>query len=215
MSVTASNVSGGIFRSGSAGSPASPPPPPGQVEGHPSFTRDEPPLRIQAINIDGLPQSARDELASRLPVHEGDIYSADTLQKIAQAAKDFDEHLTTRFQGANGNGVSFQIVAPGAEPPAPQRMKVGGNVQAAMVLTKVTPVYPALAKSARVEGIVRLAVIIAPDGTVQEIRALEGPALLIQSAMDAVKHWVYKATLLNGQPIQVETTVDINFTLAQ
>src|ERR1035441_1242018 len=70
MSVTASNVSGGIFRSGSAGSPASPPPPPGQVEGHPSFTRDEPPLRIQAINIDGLPQSARDELASRLPVHE-------------------------------------------------------------------------------------------------------------------------------------------------
>jgi TonB family protein len=215
MSVTASNVSGGIFRSGSAGSPASPPPPPGQVEGHPSFTRDEPPLRIQAINIDGLPQSARDELASRLPVHEGDIYSADTLQKIAQAAKDFDEHLTTRFQGANGNGVSFQIVAPGAEPPAPQRIKVGGNVQAAMLLTRVQPVYPDLAKQARVEGVVHLAVIIAKDGTIQEIRSLGGPSLLIQSAMDAVKQWVYRPTLLNGQPVQVETTVDVNFTLAQ
>jgi len=50
---------------------------------------------------------------------------------------------------------------------------------------------------------------------VQEIRSLDGPALLIQSAMDAVKQWVYRPTLLNGQPVQVETTVDINFTLSQ
>jgi len=137
------------------------------------------------------------------------------LQKIAQAAKDFDEHLTTRFQGANGNGVSIQILAPGAQPSAPQRIKVGGNVQAAMVVTKVTPVYPDLAKSARVEGVVHLAVIIAPDGTIQEIHSLGGPALLISAAMDAVKQWVYRVTLLNGQPVQVETTVDINFTLNQ
>jgi protein TonB len=76
-------------------------------------------------------------------------------------------------------------------------------------------VYPDLAKSARVEGVVHLAVIIAPDGTIQEIHSLGGPALLITAAMDAVKQWVYRVTLLNGQPVQVETTVDINFTLNQ
>ncbi|MGA2197074.1 MAG: TonB family protein [Bryobacteraceae bacterium] len=202
--ITASTVSGGIFRSGSL-SGSIPPPSPGQAEV---------PLRIQAINVDGLPEQARDELLSRLPVHEGDIFSNESVQKVSQAAKDFDEHLSVRFS-AGSNGVSIQILAPGAEPPAPQRIKVGGNVQAVMVLTKVTPVYPQLAKSARVEGVVHLAVIIAKDGTVQEIRSLDGPALLIQSAMDAVKQWVYRPTLLNGQPVQVETTVDINFTLSQ
>jgi protein TonB len=148
-------------------------------------------------------------------VHEGDIYSAEALQKIAQAAHDFDEHLITRFQGAGGNGVSIQILAPGAQPPATQMIKVGGNVQAAMVLKRVTPVYPDAAKSLGVEGVVHLAVTIAKDGTVQEVHVLGGHPLLIMSAMDAVRQWVYRPTLLNGQPVQVETTVDINFTLAQ
>jgi TonB family protein len=194
-----STVDGNTFRSGSFGGSLPPPTP----------------LRIQFINVDGLPQQARDELISRLPVHEGDIYADDTMQKIAQAAKDFDEHLTTRFQGANGNGVSIQILAPGAQPPVPQTIKVGGNVQAVMVLKRVTPVYPELAKSAGVEGVVHLAVVIAKDGTIQEIHALGGPALLMMPAMDAVKQWVYRPTLLNGQPVQVETTVDVNFTLNQ
>jgi protein TonB len=205
MSITASRVSGGMFGRALDGSPL-PPPPPGEPE---------PPLRIQHINVDGLSQQARDELISRLPVHEGDIYSNDTLQKMAQAAKDFDEHLTTRFQGGNGNGVSIQILAPGAQPPVPQMIKVGGNVQAAMVLKRVTPVYPDSAKSLGVEGVVHLAVIIAKDGTVQEVHVLGGHPLLVQSAMDAVRQWVYRPTLLNGQPVQVETTVDVNFTLAQ
>jgi len=170
---------------------------------------------IKSIAIIGLSDQARNELLSKLPVHEGDTFSAEALQNISQAAKDFDEHLSTRMQSADVGGVTILIAAPGAQPPAPQRIKVGGNVQAVMVLTKVTPVYPQLAKSARVEGVVHLAVIIAKDGTVQEIRSLDGPALLIQSAMDAVKQWVYRPTLLNGQPVQVETTVDVNFTLNQ
>jgi protein TonB len=94
-----------------------------------------------------------------------------------------------------------------------QRIKVGGNVQSMQLITKVPPVYPQLAKTARVSGVVHLAVIIAKDGTIQEIHSLGGPALLIQSAMDAVKQWVYRTTLLNGEPVQVETTIDVNFTL--
>lgn len=98
---------------------------------------------------------------------------------------------------------------------APQRIRVGGLVQAAMVIKKIPPVYPQLAKSARVSGIVHLQAVIAKDGTIQELKVLGGPALLIQAAVDAVKQWVYRPTLLNGEPVQVETTIDVNFTLNQ
>jgi protein TonB len=97
----------------------------------------------------------------------------------------------------------------------PQRIRVGGNVQSAMIIRKTSPVYPQLAKSARVQGVVHLAAVIAKDGTIQELHSLGGPALLIQAAMDAVKTWVYRPTMLNGEPVQVETTIDVNFTLNQ
>jgi protein TonB len=84
-----------------------------------------------------------------------------------------------------------------------------------MIVSKTAPVYPALAKAAGVSGVVQLAAIIGKDGTIQELHSLSGPPLLIQAAMDAVKQWVYRPTLLNGQPVTVETTIDINFTLAQ
>ena len=92
---------------------------------------------------------------------------------------------------------------------------MGGNVQSAMIVSKVAPLYPELAKAARVQGVVQLAVLIGKDGTVQEIHSLGGPPMLIQAAMDAVKLWVYKPTLLNGEPVMVETTIDVNFTLSQ
>jgi len=99
--------------------------------------------------------------------------------------------------------------------PTPQRIKIGGNVQGAKIIRKPSPVYPQLAKSARVSGVVHLAAIIAKDGTIQELHSLGGPALLIQAAMDAVKQWVYQPTMLNGEPVQVETTIDVNFSLNQ
>jgi protein TonB len=97
----------------------------------------------------------------------------------------------------------------------PTRIVVGGNVQAAMIIKKIAPSYPPLAKSARVSGVVHLAAVISKEGTIQELRSLGGPALLIQAAMDAVKQWVYHPTILNGVPVQVDTTIDVNFTLNQ
>jgi len=97
----------------------------------------------------------------------------------------------------------------------PQRIRVGGAVIAASIIRKTSPVYPPLAKSARVSGVVHLAAVIAKDGTIQELHSLGGPALLIGAAMEAVKTWVYKPTMLNGEPVQVETTIDVNFTLNQ
>jgi len=96
---------------------------------------------------------------------------------------------------------------------APQRIRVGGNVQAANLITPVRPVYPPEAKAAGIQGTVRLQAVLAKDGTVADIKVLSGDPALTEAALDAVKQWVYRPTLLNGQPVEVQTTIDINFTL--
>ena len=142
-----------------------------------------------------------------------------------------EEELPPPSSGVAGGSVggvlggiigSVPTLAPPPPPPPPAvkvspitRIKVGGNVQGAMIIKKTPPTYPQLAKSARVSGVVHLAAIISKDGTIQELHSLGGPALLIQAAMDAVKQWVYRPTMLNGEPVQVETTIDVNFTLNQ
>jgi len=88
-------------------------------------------------------------------------------------------------------------------------------VQQANLISQTTPVYPPLAKAARVQGVVRFEATVGADGTVQNLKLLEGPPLLVQAALQAVQQWVYKPTLLNGNPTSVITTIDVNFTLAE
>jgi len=97
----------------------------------------------------------------------------------------------------------------------PQRIRVGGNVQAAMLVSQQKPIYPPLAKQARISGTVELSAIIGKDGRVANLSVIKGHPLLVQAALDAVKNWIYKPTLLNGEPVEVSTTIDVNFTLAQ
>ena len=101
-----------------------------------------------------------------------------------------------------------------APPPPPTRVRVGGNVQAANLIRKVTPVYPPEALRARVSGQVRFTVIVATNGTIQDIQLVSGDPLLVDAARDAVKQWVYKPTTLDGRPVEVITLVDVNFELA-
>src|SRR5580698_2821062 len=81
-------------------------------------------------------------------------------------------------------------------PPPPTRVRVGGNVQAANLIRKVTPVYPPEALRAKVSGQVRFTVIVATNGTIQDIQLVSGDPLLVDAARDAVKQWVYKPTTL-------------------
>ena len=87
-------------------------------------------------------------------------------------------------------------------------------MQAANLIRKVMPVYPPEAKNARIQGTVRFEAILARDGTVQSLQLFSGHPLLVKAARDAVQQWVYKPTLLNGELVEVETTVDVNFTLS-
>ena len=96
---------------------------------------------------------------------------------------------------------------------APARIRQGGNVQQARLINMVRPVYPPLAKQARISGTVRLHAIIAKDGTVIQLEVVQGHPLLVQSALDAVRQWRYQPTLLNGEPVEVDTTVDVVFSL--
>lgn len=100
---------------------------------------------------------------------------------------------------------------------APARIRVGGMVQAANLISQTRPVYPPDLMAEGVEGKVKLQAIIGKDGSIQSLSSISGSVNqgLVAAAMDAVKQWRYKPTLLNGEPIEVMTTVDINFTLTQ
>jgi TonB family protein len=97
--------------------------------------------------------------------------------------------------------------------PKPRPVRVPGNVASAMLIHQVTPVYPAAAKEQHIEGTLLLHAIIGKDGTLQNLVYVSGPPILMQSAMDAVKQWVYKPTLLNGEPVEVDTTISVLYIL--
>jgi len=96
---------------------------------------------------------------------------------------------------------------------APARVRVGGNVQAASLVRQVMPLYPSIAKTAHVSGTVMLHAIISKDGSVESLEYISGPQLLMKNAMDAVRQWRYKPTMLNGEPVEVDTTISVVFTL--
>ena len=88
-------------------------------------------------------------------------------------------------------------------------------MQEANLIHKVMPVYPPLAKSARVQGTVEFTAIIGKDGAIRELKLVRGHPLLVNAAKQAVEQWRYKPTLLNGQAVDVITDIVVNFTLSQ
>lgn len=123
--------------------------------------------------------------------------------------------------GAVGNGTAG--TGPAAPPPPPQpnaeqadppqRITVNGGVQAAMLISRTPPQYPPEAKKAGIQGTVRLRAVLARDGSVKTLELESGHPLLVDAALQAARQWKYRPTLLNGEPIEVVTTVDVNFVL--
>src|SRR6476660_4159258 len=97
----------------------------------------------------------------------------------------------------------------------PSRIRVSQGVTAGMKIHDVSPQYPQMAKIARVQGPVVLAAVIGKDGAIQNLRVVSTASpLLNQSALDAVKQWRYRPYILNGEPVEVDTTITVNFTLS-
>lgn len=102
-----------------------------------------------------------------------------------------------------------------APPPqvTPVRIRVSSGVQEAKIINRIDPVFPPIAKQARIQGTVRLEAIIARDGSIQNLRVIEGHPLLVQAALQAVQQWRYQPTLLNNEPVEVVTYIDVIFRL--
>ena len=112
--------------------------------------------------------------------------------------------------GIAGNGPAMP---PPPKPQTPQRITLGGQVVAAKLINKVPPQYPEVAKTAHVTGTVVLHAIISKSGDIEQLQLVSGPPLLAKAAMDAVTQWRYKPTVLNGQPVEVDTTINVVFAL--
>jgi TonB family protein len=131
--------------------------------------------------------------------------------------------LEAKKQQAASHSASYAAPPPPPPPPPPPgggtganlRIAIGGNVQQSKLVRQVPPVYPPEAKDARIQGVVKLEAIVARDGTIANLTVLSGHPLLVPAAIEAVRQWQYQQTLLNGEPVEVRTQIDINFTLSQ
>jgi periplasmic protein TonB len=121
--------------------------------------------------------------------------------------------------GQMGGVIGGVIGGVGGAPPPPKptqtRIRQGGNVTAAKLVNRVQPLYPPLARQTRISGTVRLHAIIGKNGAVEQLEVMSGHPLLVQAALDAVRQWKYQATTLNGEPVEVDTTIDVIFSLNQ
>jgi protein TonB len=177
--------------------PPPPPPPP------PAPARPQPRVEPRPVEVDTntfvapveVPQEIRPEEGLDLGIEGG---------------------VSGGVEGGVPGGVVGGVVGglPDAPPPPQQAIRVGGQIKEPKKLKDIKPVYPDIAKQARVQGVVILECTISPQGKVSDVKVLRGIPLLDQAAIDAVKQWVYTPTLLNGVPVPVIMTVTVNFKLS-
>jgi protein TonB len=117
--------------------------------------------------------------------------------------------------GFTGEVVSILRSSPVRLPTgAVQKVRVSSGVAQGLLIRRIQPEYPSLARQARIQGTVVLQAVIGKDGSVQDLRVVSGHPMLVQAAVNAVKQWLYKPYYLNGEAIEVETQVVVNFTLS-
>src|SRR5207244_2016336 len=126
------------------------------------------------------------------------------------------QHATTLTVVAGDGGTSSAPTHAATTAPQvarPMRVRVSQGVTQGMAVSKVPPIYPPDAKAARIQGSVVIGVIIGKDGNIQSEHLVSGHPLLAPAAMDAVKQWKYRPYILNGNPVEVDTQITVNFTL--
>jgi TonB family protein len=177
---------------------------------------------VRSINVQGMNVPAG-QVTSKLPLQIGDTWTPDSWKAFIETARDVDEHLRAAVSFSEDKSqVDIRLFTVNSDsatagtviPLPPNTLAVGGRVQAAKLVSQVDPIYPDVARQARISGTVSLAVIIGMDGHMKQLAVATGHPLLRQAALDAVKEWVYQPTLLNNQPVNVSTTIDVIFSLS-
>jgi protein TonB len=174
--------------------PVAPPPPP-----PPAPRRTTPPDAPPRANA--APLLVPDGVAPELPV------------ETANDAPPVDGGIIS-FGNCDTCGSVDVVPPPPPLPPPPALIRhVGGDITPPRKVVDVAPVYPPLARAARVEGLVILEAVIAEDGSVRDVRLLRSVPLLDAAAVEAVRQWRFTPTLLNRQPVPVVMTITVAFTL--
>jgi len=162
-------------------------------------------------------QDARAALDAELAVQDGKWFkSYDKTKELAAAAKAAGDKATAEAivakEKADAIAAKEQADAAARAKAKAAAIRVGGKIKPPTKIKDVKPVYPAMAQSARIGGVVIIEATIGPDGKVIDTKILRSVPLLDQAALDAVRQWEYTPTLLNGVPVPVVVTVTVNFT---
>jgi TonB family protein len=142
-----------------------------------------------------------------VPLYELRMMNANSFRRISIFA-----YVDGTFRYVGPLNIPDEFV-PTKEVKPPARIQLKGEIQASKIRTKVAPKYPETARGEGLEGTVRLHAIIGKDGSVQQVRVIKGYCSLAEVSLPAVKQWRYTPTLLNGEPVEVDTTIDVIFTL--
>ncbi|MGD0199369.1 MAG: TonB family protein [Bryobacteraceae bacterium] len=189
--------------------PAAPPPPAPKVLAGPAVTAQVPRQgslaeRLRAPEQQEMP--APPTISSGGGVPSRPALPAQTPPAAAPAPVSAPAQAPTQQQQP-----AQQAQTPAPQAPAAPAVRTGGQVQEARLVQRIAPTYPPLARQTRVSGIVRVQAVIGKDGRVRRATAVSGPPLLRSAAVQAVQRWVYTPAMLNGETIEAETQVDINF----
>ena len=162
-------------------------------------------------------QAAQSALDSELKTQEGKfIKSYDRARELAVAAKTAADKATSDATSARARAEAEEAskakLAAARREKLAKAIRVGGHIRPPIRIKEVTPLYPAIAQSARVQGDVVIEATIDEEGKVADARVVKSVPLLDQAALDAVQQWEYRPSLLNGVPTPVVTTVTVKFT---
>ena len=192
--------------------PPPPPPPPPAAS---------PPPAVKLVKVTSNIANGRLRTPSRIPAKVQMIKEEDEAPPAVATTGGVIGGVPGGIPGGQLDGVIGGIISssssPGAVPalskpvPMVQRVRVSPGVIKGLLIYRVEPAYPPLAQQARIQGVVVLTAHIDKGGNVQSLQVVSGHPLLARAAIDAVKQWRYKPFLLNGQPLEVETTVTVTF----
>jgi TonB family protein len=157
-------------------------------------------------------------MRARLAPYDGQPHTLALRAEVMRLAREVDAQARVGEVLQTPELTTLWITLVQNEPGAPSSpttgIPVSGAEQSQKLISQVSPVYPPLARQARLQGTVRFSAVIDKEGRVTNLTLVSGHPLLVQAAVEAVKQWVYQPTLLNGQPVEVTTQIDLNFTLA-
>ena len=183
-------------------------------------------LLLKRIDVTGVPAELRESVLSAIPVHEGDRFNPANLPAILHGVAEIDEHNSVSLRDVGPDETELVIAIPDRRPgtvamasipieAGAKRIRIKGDVEAFNLVSKAMPVYPPLAKQAHIQGKVILNALIDRQGKVKGLELVSGEPLLADAAVEGVKQWVYRPVLLNGDPVEVITQIEVNFTLSE